>query len=509
MAEQALTDLDIQALLRTEPYVRLLRRAADDDPDAPALTLVRSDGPDETISRGELERQSNQWARAFQDLGVGFGDFVTIALPNSIEFVLATVGCWKIGAVPQPVSAALSRRERRAIVELAQSRLVLGADPEDHPQRRCLSADFAPAADYDDAPLAEVVSPSAKAPTSGGSTGRPKLIVSGGAAETSPFIITYATGLEPADKQLVCGPLYHNAPLINTIHGLVLGAHTVVLPRFDAAAALSAISRYGITWLQVVPTMMRRMLRLIDTAAPNTYELGSIRQLWHMAAPCPAPLKQSWIDLLGPDKVLELYGGTESTAITRITGTEWLRHRGSVGRPYVGEMKVLGENGRELPPGEVGEIYMRRPPGTPASYRYIGANPKAHDGWESLGDLGWMDADGYLYISDRRTDMVVSGGANIYPAEVEAALESHPDVECAVVVGLPDEDLGQLVHAIVQVCDGSAVDQIVLQEHLSELLVRYKQPRSFEFTHEALRDDAGKVRRSALRDRAIERLANV
>jgi bile acid-coenzyme A ligase len=224
-----------------------------------------------------------------------------------------------------------------------------------------------------------------------------------------------------------------------------------------------------------------------------------------MAAPCPAHLKEQWIDLVGPDRLYELYGGTEVISVTTISGTEWLEHRGSVGRPLMGEMVILDEDGNRAPAGDVGEIYMRRPEGTPPTYRYLGAEPKERDGWESLGDLGWMDEDGYLYISDRRTDMIVSGGANIYPAEVEAALESHPQVLSAVVVGLPDDDLGQRAHAVVQ-ADGPLAESDLLA-FLAERLVRYKLPRSIEVVNEPLRDDAGKVRRSAVRDAAIERLA--
>jgi len=189
--------------------------------------------------------------------------------------------------------------------------------------------------------------------------------------------------------------------------------------------------------------------------------------------------------------------------VTIITGAEWLEHRGSVGRVTVGEMKAVGEDGRDLPPGEVGEIYMRRPEGAPPTYKYLGATAKTIEGgWESLGDIGWFDADGYLYLADRRTDMILVGGSNVYPAEIEAALEEHPAVQSVAVIGLPDEDLGNRVHAIVQAKEAVTPDQ--LKAHLAERLVSYKQPRSFEFVDEPLRDDAGKVRRSALRDARLQ-----
>jgi len=498
----SLTEEQLAELLTSKPYVRLLAELTAADPSAPALTV---DGV--TLTRAELESRSNQWARALAEKGAVFGDFVTLALPNSVDYFLALIATWKVGAVPQPVSPVLPQAERQAIVDLADSRLVIGADQANHPGRTCLPPGFAPAPGTDGAPLPEVVAPAAKAPTSGGSTGRPKLIVSGTPAETSPAAISWLTGMLPNETQLVCGPLYHNAPLINSINGLILGHHVIVLRKFDAHAALQAIGEHRVTYLQVVPTMMLRMHRLLQEAPEGTYDLSSVRQMWHMAAPCPPWLKQAWIDRLGAEQVMELYGGTEGQAVTRLTGTEWLEHRGTVGKPFFGEMKVLDDEGNELGPGEIGEIYMRSPVGTPASYRYIGAEAKSRDGWDTLGDLGWKDEDGYLYISDRRLDLILSGGANVYPAEVEAAIESHPDVHCCVVVGVPDDDLGQRVHAVVQT--DTALDADTLRSHLADRIVRYKIPRSFEFTPEALRDDAGKVRRSAVRDAVAARLTNV
>lgn len=483
-------------LFEVKPIVRILRELADAQPDAPMITCI-----DEMITRGDFEARSNRLARAYADLGAGFGDFVTIGLPNSIEFYVAMVATWKIGAIPQPVSNRLPAMERSAIVELADSKLVVGAPEGEHPERINVAAGFEPNT-ADDGPLPEVVSPSLRAPTSGGSTGRPKLIVSGSPA-TAAAVTGMAFQMVPGDVQLVPGPLYHNAPLTMSTSGLTLGHHLVVLPKFDAVVALESIERHRVTFVNVVPTMMARMLRAIE-AEPDRFDVSSLRVMWHMAAPCPDWVKQGWIDLIGPDKLMELYGGTEAQAVTTISGTDWLAHRGSVGKPIVGEMIILDRDGNPAAPGEVGEICMRRTPGTPPTYRYIGASVNERDGWETLGDLGWMDADGFLYMSDRRTDLIVSGGANVYPAEVEAALESHPGVGSAVVVGLPDDDLGQRVHAVVQT--GTGVTEDDLRIHLGDRLVRYKIPRSFEFAETALRDDAGKVRRSALRDAAIARL---
>jgi bile acid-coenzyme A ligase len=217
-----------------------------------------------------------------------------------------------------------------------------------------------------------------------------------------------------------------------------------------------------------------------------------------MAAPCPPWLKRAWIGWLGPKKVHELYAGTELQAMTVITGTEWLAHQRSVGRAVLGEIDIRDPDGRPVAAGEEGEIWMRPGPGAPPPYRYIGATARsAPGGWESLGDIGHLDADGYLYITDRLTDMILIGGANVYPAEIEAALEEHPAVQSSCVIGLPDEDLGNIPHAIVQLA-GPASDED-LMAHLRQRLAPHKLPRVIERVAMPLRDDAGKIRRSALR----------
>lgn len=484
-----------------EPYVRILSGLAAEQPDAVAITFK-----DETVTRSELAARSNAVARAYADLGVEEGDYVAIALPNSIDFYVAFLAVMKLGGIALPVSCKLPIAELRAIIDLADARLVVGVDAAAHPGRTVVAADFVPASDVSTEPLPEKVSVSWKASTSGGSTGRPKIIVAGNGAEGNPAAISLLMQLKPDDVQAVVAPLYHNTALSMSINGLLLGQHLVVMERFDAEGLLRAIGDHKISWLSLVPTMMHRMNRVLEQ--DDDYDLSSVKVLWHMASKCPEWLKQAWIDRIGAEKIWELYGGTELVAVSVITGPEWLEHRGSVGRPVIGEMKVLDEDGTEVPVGEIGEIYMKRPEGAAETYRYIGAEARELDGWTSLGDLGWKDADGYLYISDRRTDMITPGGANVFPAEVENALDQHPRVLSSVVVGLPDEDLGQRVHALVQAEPGTTADELV--DFVSAHLVRYKVPRSIEFIDQPLRDDAGKVRRSQMRDEAIERMqANV
>jgi bile acid-coenzyme A ligase len=477
------------------PIGRLWTEMAAQAPERPAITCGAR-----TVTRDQLERRANRLARAYEALGVTEGDFVTIGLPNGIEFIEAAFAVWKLGAVPAPVSSVLPAKEREAIIALTSPSLVLGFGPDvsdGSGQPVLLPAGYEPPGDLSDAPIEpDRIPPAWKAPASGGSTGRPKLIVSGapGVMESNAGA---AMGMRVGGVELVPGPMYHNAPFSMAFAGLFTDNHVVILERFDAVAALEAIERYRVDWVLLVPTMMLRMHRAME-AEPGRFDISSLQAVWHGAAPCPTWLKACWIERIGGDHLFELYGGTEGQAMTVINGTEWLEHRGSVGRPMFGEMRIEGTEGEVLPAGEVGEIFMRGPEGAPPSYRYVGAEARERGGWESLGDLGWMDEDGYLYVSDRRTDMILSGGSNVYPAEVEAALLEHPAVESAVVVGLPDEDLGQRVHALVHATGGLTDDD--LRAFLADRLVRYKVPRSFRFVDQDLRDDAGKVRRSALRD---------
>jgi bile acid-coenzyme A ligase len=254
--------------------------------------------------------------------------------------------------------------------------------------------------------------------------------------------------------------------------------------------------------LYAVPTMMKRIWRLPDEVKFG-FDLSSLRVVWHLAEPCPEWLKQVWIDWLGADRIYELYAGTEAQTATIITGAEWLAHRGSVGRAQPGTVMITDPDGNELPVGEKGEVWLRSVRDTP-TYIYVGATPRTREGgWESLGDMGHLDADGYLYLGDRAADMILSGGANIYPAEVEAALQEYHGVHSCAVIGLPDDDKGNTIHAIIE-ADGASIDLDDLKAFLGERLVVYKLPRTFEFVDTPLRDDAGKVRRSALRAERVK-----
>jgi bile acid-coenzyme A ligase len=466
-------------------------------PNAPAVSCG-----DTTLSYAELHRRTNRLARGLQALGVKHGDLVTLGLPNGIGFVEACYAIWKLGATPQPVSFRLPKGELEAIMALAKTPIVIAEFKHEIDRPRVCIAEIAAKSD-DDSNLPDAIAPISKAPTSGGSTGRPKLILSGQPG-TTPAETPEIGGwrLKPDSIAVLPAPLYHNAGFGMMMAAIAMGCHLVVMPRFDPEATLAEIEQRRATWVYLVPTMMNRIWHLPD-AVRAKYDIGSLETLWHLAAPCPAWLKEAFIRWVGPEKVMELYAGTEAQAVTFISGAEWLEHRGSVGRVTAGEMKAASEDGRELPPGEVGEIYMRRAADAPPTYQYVGAEAKVlPGGWESLGDIGWFDADGYLYLADRRTDMILVGGSNVYPAEIEAALEEHPAVQSCAVIGLPDDDLGNSIHAIVN-AKGEVTPE-ALKAHLADRLVSYKQPRSFEFVDEPLRDDAGKVRRTALRDARIK-----
>jgi len=464
-------------------------RLAEQDPEAVALHA-----PDGPVTRAELAAASNRAAREFAEHGVGPGSFVTIGLPNGAAFYAAVLGAWKLGAVPQPVSAKLPSPELAALVELADPPVVVGLEAADRPW---LPRTWTPDPTRSAAPLPPALPPSWKAPTSGGSTGRPKIIVAGQAGWTSE-VVQRAERLRiggPGDVFAVTAPLYHNAPFMFSLIALLRGCPLLVLDRFDGAHVLEAAVRHRVHWLYAVPTLMGRILRLPPEVRAGA-DLSSLRTVLHVGAPCPPDVKRAWIDWLGPERVVELYAGTESIAVCMIDGAEWLERPGSVGRPVAGEIRIGDADARPLPVGEVGEVWMRHPPDA-RPYRYLGAETREVDGWESLGDLGRVDADGYLYLADRRSDLILVGGANVYPAEVEAALGAHRDVLSCCVIGLPDDDLGQRVHALVELA--APVDGAELAAHVAARLAPHKVPRTWERVDVPLRDDTGKVRRSALR----------
>ncbi|MGI8330505.1 AMP-binding protein [Actinomadura scrupuli] len=470
------------------PIGAALAGLAAEQPDRPALTCESV-----TLTRRELEERANRFAWALLERQVGVGDRVAIVLPNGIDFVVAALGTWKAGGTPLPVAARMPAAERDAVLALAEPKIVISEEGEG----------LSPADDLSGRPATApppVVPRPWKILASGGSTGKPKLI-----ATTAPGTLEQAclyglaAQMEKDRVALLSAPLTHNAPFMGLASALLFGDHVVLMRRFDEAEVLRLAERHRVDWIYAVPTMMHRIWRLPE-AQRGSADLSSVRIVFHLGAPIAPWLKQAWIDWLGPERIWELYAGTEAQAATLISGTEWLAHPGSVGRPITGEIQIRDDAGRTLGPGEPGRVWMR--PGSGPTYTYIGATTANDAGWESLGDLGHLDADGYLYLTDRETDMILVGGSNVYPAEIEGALEEHPAIGSAAVIGLPDDDLGSVPHAIIQI--RGPVSDTELLAHLRERLAGYKLPRTFERVTRPLRDDAGKIRRSALRAERLD-----
>jgi len=471
---------------------------AKERPDEIVLICAREDGSEDCLTRKELDDWSSRLAHRLVEDGVVQGSFVAIVLPTCVEHLVASLAIHKLGGCPMPVNVRTPPAERDALLDLGQPVSVIA----DSPDLKAIGREEMAHLDGYSSTLPEDTIPQpAKAVASGGSTGKPKLIVSPGAFAypRNGHPLGPLLKLEPGDLMYSPGPLYHNAPFLFSLVTLFQSGRVMINERFHAGRALDLIEKYRPEILNSVPTMMQRMLR-----APGIEhrDLDSIRVLWHLAAPCPDWAKQGWIDLLGAERVWELWAATEFTGATTISGEEWLTHRGSVGRGFTTEIRILDEDGQPCPAGAVGEIYTRFAAGPP-QYCYLGAEPLnlTADDFASVGDLGYVDDEGYMYLSDRRVDMIISGGANIYPAEVESVLTSHPGVRDAAVIGIMDADLGRRVHAIIEPMNAAEPLAIKdLDAMCRGQLSRYKTPRSYEILAELPRNQAGKIRRSDLRD---------
>jgi bile acid-coenzyme A ligase len=488
-------------------------------PDAVALVCVDESGVERDFTIGALARSSAQLARALQERGIDAGSLVVLALPNGPEMVTLSYAAWWLGACVLPYSPKAPAQERAAVLDAAKEsgRAVVVVDEHGgldaihagtiETASRALSAE----------PLADVVPHPGRAIASGGSTGLPKVI-----AETKPHVavpdtatrVSRMLGREPGQTALVFGPMYHTLSYGTVFSTLFDRGCVVLMARFDEQLALEIIERHRV---QVLATVPAHLHRLAGAPGIETRDLSSIVSLYHSGAACPAWLKRRWIDLIGPTRLYEGFGSTEAVGMLVIRGDEWLEHPGSVGRCELTDVVIRDACGVERADGDVGEIYMRwrpgagyQPPGATDSYRYWGSAPAraTEDGFVSVGDLGWLD-DGYLYVADRRVDMIITGGVNVYPAEVEAALSEHPDVADVAVVGVSDERWGKRVHAIVQPCSlGSARDALAtaLDAFARERLSSVKVPKSYEIVTQLPRNDVGKVRR---RELAEQRSADV
>jgi bile acid-coenzyme A ligase len=460
---------------------------------------------EEVLSWRDLAWRSAGVARAFAARGVKQGDTVSIQLPNSTAFVLAALASWRLGATVSPIRWDLPTPERAQLVALARPRLVIGLDGEGG----MTAAEVAAAPPVDPATLPpSPIASLAWMTASGGSTGAPKLIAPKVTTALGPASGMGFRGEGRSDfadntnhrhpVHLVCTPLYHMHGFVLLFRTLTEDFRVVIMEKFEPEQFLDLVERERVNFLALVPTIV---VRLLKSPSVRSHDLSSIENIILGAGATPDWAIRELIDLTRPEAVRLGYGMSESLAASFLRGDEWLEHPGSVGKVINAETLVVGENGKPLPSGEVGELYFR-PFGGDEAFRYVGDSvPRTlPGGWASVGDLGRLDEDGYLYIVDRRTDMVKTGGANVFVSEVEAALLQHPDVADAAVIGLPDPDWGRRVHAIVQLRPGAgkAGMDATLREHCKQRLAAYKAPRSFEFVADLGRSEAGKINRQAL-----------
>jgi acyl-CoA synthetase (AMP-forming)/AMP-acid ligase II len=475
----------------------------------PGKAAIEVANSDRAITYAELDAAADGIARALREEGLEEGDTIALLLENGPDVLALWWGARRAGLYYVPLNSRLHPDELAHIVRDSGS-LVLAADPG--------LADLAgrvPAGRHLVLDGAFGRSAAAAAPVasslvgreliySSGTTGRPKGIkrplARAGDVRALPPLEQRIRALFEFDEETVylsVSPLYHATGRF-PMRIIEMGGTAVILPRFDPAAALAAIERHRATHSQWVPTMFTRLLALSREARAR--DLSSHRVALHAAAPCPAPVKRAMIDWWGPI-VHEYYGGTENAGVTFIRAEEWLARPGSVGRSISGAIHILAEDGgeRELPAGEIGLVYFEG--GVPFAYLHDGGPSATSRGYTSYGDLGHVDAAGYLYISDRRSDLIISGGVNIYPREIELVLDAHPAVRESAVIGLPDPEYGQRVHAVV-CADGSGESLAgELIAFCQARLSRFKCPRAISFVDALPRNETGKVLKRVLRER--------
>ncbi|GAA3128124.1 acyl-CoA synthetase [Planomonospora alba] len=469
-------------------------RIAQADPGRRAV--IDTDGAVTTY--GELLARVNQVAHGLRARGLGRGDVVAGVLPNGIDQVVMLMATGQVGMYYVPINWHLTGSEIDYI--LADSEAAVTVTPRTG--GAAALADGQPETEPADRTAGSVMW------YTSGTTGFPKGVqrpLSDAEPEQTVALYTWFLGevcdLEPGDAvHLVTSPMYHSSPCAHTMFALHLGHTLVIAPRFEPVTVLELIERYRVTNAMMVPTMFHRMLRL-PPGVREKYDVSSLRQVIHTGAACPVAVKKQIMEWWGP-VLYEYYGSTESTIAFAVKPHDWLAHPGTVGRPApTFEARILGEDGEELPPGEPGLIHVRSATNR-FEYRKDPAKTAAsmRDDWYAPGDIGFMDAEGFLYLCDRRTDLIVSGGVNIYPAEVEAALLEHPAVADAAVIGVPDEEWGHRVVALVQPMPGSRPGTEELLEHLGPRLARFKHPRVIEFRDELPRTPTGKLSRSRVRE---------
>ena len=488
-------------------------------PEHPALVWHETG---EVTTYRQLTERSAQGARLLRQLGLETGDGVCFLLENHPRYIELAWAAMRTGLYATPVSTWLGAEEAAAVVADTGARVLIASPAQatvasqlDLPIRLSVGGDIDGFTPYEaataelDTRLLDEEPEGSMMLYSSGTTSRPKGVrrpLSGAPAGTANFLAPFLpyVGLDESTVYLSPGaPLYHAAQLGWSVGTQRLGGTAVVLERFDPETVLAAIERYRATHVQLVPTMLIRMLRL-PAEVRGRYDLSSLRKVLHAAAPCPVDVKREAIEWLGPI-VEEFYSGTEGGGITYVTSAEWLERPGTVGRPILGEIHITDEDGNELGPGEDGTIWFGS---GGSSYEYHGdpeATARRRDtrGWTTLDDVGHVDEDGYLFLTDRRDHMIVSGGVNISPQESEDLLSSHPLVLDAAVIGVPNADLGEEVKAVVVLVDPSPAGDEVAEEllaHCRSRLARHKCPKTIDFVEELPRLPTGKLAKRLLRE---------
>jgi long-chain acyl-CoA synthetase len=515
-----------------------LREWAEKQPEKMAFVFPELD---KSMTFRELDEQADRAARWLVSLGLQAGDAIALLLENRPELLVLGFAARRAGLYFTPMSTHLKPPEIAHILKdcsarvlvtsakmagLAQDILQTGAAGE--VRRFMLDA---PASGYDscEAAIAAVQADGPLSPRpvgrdflySSGTTGLPKGIRKALTPYEDRFkedrevtVWQQAYGIGPDTVYLSPAPLYHAAPLRFTMRTIESGGSCVILVKFDAAAALGLIARYRVTHSQWVPTMFSRMLDLPEEERAR-HDVSSMRVAVHAAAPCPVHVKEKMIAWWGP-VLTEYYAGSEGIGMTVIHSQEWLTHKGSVGRPALGTIHIVAESEEsdseeivELPPGEVGQVYFSGGP----RFEYHNDPVKTRSaynaaGWATYGDLGHVDEEGYLYLSDRRSDLILSGGVNIYPQEIENCLVLHPAVADAAVIGVPHRDFGEEVKAVVQLRDPAQAGPALAEELTAfcrERLSGIKTPRSIDFTTTLPRQENGKLLRRRLKEQYRQR----
>lgn len=488
------------------------------DPEKTAFEICETG---ECVTFGELEARANQGAHLMRAAGIGIGDHIAILMENRREFLEVCFAADRAGVYYTTISTHLTTGEVDYILRDCGARMVVTspalAARLTPPEGVCVHVVGGGATGFEEWQQAAAAMPTTPIVDehqgldmlySSGTTGRPKGIKwplpedAPGGRTMLLDLLTSLFGYGPDTRYLNPAPLYHAAPLRHSMVTIRMGGTVYVMQKFDPERALEMIERHRITHSQWVPTMFVRLLKLPEEVRTR-HDLSSMRMAVHAAAPCPIDVKLRMLEWWG-DIIHEYYAGTENNGFTAITPEEWRAHPGSVGRAKLGVLHICDDNGEELPVGAEGEIYFEN--GHQFAYHNDPEKTAACTnarGWTTLGDIGRLDEEGYLYLTDRKSFVIISGGVNIYPREIEDVLIGHPAVLDAAVIGVPNEEFGEEVKAVVQLVPGQAASDVLARELIAfcrERLSPVKCPRSVDFHDELPRSATGKLLKRKLRD---------